>query len=654
MNGSWDTCPPSAELTAVLAAVSGPEWRCPSASTDELIGILRRWTAVESWVNAAKLGVLRALLRDDDLPIPGRPRHGDLPDEWTETLTHEIAPALGISVQSADRMLATAWALEARLPGVAGLLADGTLTLPKARLIVETFQVLSEEDAAKAEQIILPELPGKTFTQIQKLAGQAAVTVDPGSAERRRRAAEKYRARVRVFREDAGTAGLSGRDLPTDETLAAYATVCARAAQYKASGAFGDWAMDQYRATAYLDLINGIPADDRIAWAQATGGSGAGPGTGEPLPWPSDDDPGDNGPDCGTPQAGAPDDGSAGDDSDSGKPGPCDSSSDDAHPDDASPDDNGLGDSPRGDDAQQTRPSLPEPPLTGRPVLTDLVIPLVTLLGLADRPGEGHSLGTLDPELCRHLATVALRSPHTTLCVTVTDADGIAIGHCCIDRSSRGNRKRPRTTSPPGPPGPPGAGPPLSCLPASINLTIPATTLNGMLAERTVAPAPTRTRGGWALAPDIPDSAKPPGDTSDPAWRGVWALTLPGGPLLAVGLVAMPTYDCDHAHESHAYQPNDTLRHLVQIRDHTCTFMTCNRLARESDFEHAIPYDKGGKTCACNAGARSRKCHRIKQSPGWNVTQPRPGWHQWTCAARRCCFRMEVKDRRLPAVAAAG
>jgi hypothetical protein len=92
----------------------------------------------------------------------------------------------------------------------------------------------------------------------------------------------------------------------------------------------------------------------------------------------------------------------------------------------------------------------------------------------------------------------------------------------------------------------------------------------------------------------------------------------------------MPTYDCDHRNESHGYQPNGKLRHLVQVRDYTCTFPPCNRHARDSDFEHAVPYDKGGRTCACNAGARSRKCHRVKQAPGWKVTQPRPGWHQWT------------------------
>ncbi|HEX8005772.1 MAG TPA: hypothetical protein VF482_05010, partial [Trebonia sp.] len=93
--------------------------------------------------------------------------------------------------------------------------------------------------------------------------------------------------------------------------------------------------------------------------------------------------------------------------------------------------------------------------------------------------------------------------------------------------------------------------------------------------------------------------------------------------------------DCDHRHESHAYQPNDTLRHLVQIRDGECTFPACSRYARESDFEHAIPYDKGGRTCACNAGARSRRCHKTKQSKGWNVTQPLPGWHQWRTPSGR-------------------
>jgi hypothetical protein len=112
-------------------------------------------------------------------------------------------------------------------------------------------------------------------------------------------------------------------------------------------------------------------------------------------------------------------------------------------------------------------------------------------------------------------------------------------------------------------------------------------------------------------------------------------LTLPDGRRFTVRLEMVPTFACDHRYETPGYRPSDKLRHLVQVRDGTCTFPPCNRHARESDFEHAQPYDKGGKTCTCNAGARSRACHRVKQSPGWKVTQPRPGWHQWQTPAGR-------------------
>jgi len=89
---------------------------------------------------------------------------------------------------------------------------------------------------------------------------------------------------VQVFREESGAAGLSGRDLPTDQTLAAHARVCERAAEYKDSGAFGEARMDQLRAAAYLDLINGITADARIASGQlvTVSGTGAPPSTAEP------------------------------------------------------------------------------------------------------------------------------------------------------------------------------------------------------------------------------------------------------------------------------------------------------------------------------------------------------------------------------------
>ena len=84
-----------------------------------------------------------------------------------------------------------------------------------------------------------------------------------------------------VFREPAGTAGLSGRDLPVDETLAAYANLDARARLYKDSGAFPGERTDRLRAAAYLDILNGISAADRIACGYL--GSNTAPNTDAPT-----------------------------------------------------------------------------------------------------------------------------------------------------------------------------------------------------------------------------------------------------------------------------------------------------------------------------------------------------------------------------------
>jgi Domain of unknown function (DUF222) len=722
--GEWDSCRPGPELAEVLAAAGGPEWRCPGAEPDELFGILRRVAALESWASAAKLGVIRELIRRDDLPLVGRPRHGDLPDQWSDGLNHELALALAASVPSIEKTAQTAWELGARLPGVAALHADGTLGYAKVRLIVETFQWLSDEDAAKAEATILPDLTGttgKTFGQIMNLAARIANEVDPGLAERRRKAAVKHASRVQMYREQSGAAALAGRDLPTDETLAAYANVTARATEYKDAGAFPDARMDQLRSTAYLDLINGVTADTRIALGHLStdvsdpGAVGDNPAARDNPEAAQDnsDWKRDKGADARNPSHEAgPDDAESGNDSggESGGheppigPGPGSEgqaggdprgggfgSGNQAHgrtdfPEDGDGSSDGGGSCGSsgggssggsvGDGSAADRGGSVPPPIggrsAGRPTLLDMVLPLATLLGLADRPGEGHGLGVFDPDLCRDLAELAALSPYSRVCVTVTDANGIAIGHGCA-RNAKLTGVSPGHPSAGAPPPdaafrpgalpsvavpasvaiPGGARPPAVAFPARMNLTITADQLSAIRsgALRLLGGSGRRVPSGWALtwrgangslghgvrprpAPSL-GSAKAGDSRSDPDWCGTWVLAMPGGSELVVRIEPVPTYGCDHRHESHAYQPNDALRHLVQVRDYVCTFPSCSRHARESDFEHAKPYDKGGRTCSCNAGARSRKCHRVKQSPGWNVVQPKPGWHEWTTPSGR-------------------
>jgi hypothetical protein len=245
--------------------------------------------------------------------------------------------------------------------------------------------------------------------------------------------------------------------------------------------------------------------------------------------------------------------------------------------------------------------------------LPEVTVPLVTLQGRAARAGENRLLGPLDPALARDLAAAAARSPYSRWEVTVVDDHGYATGHGTA-RPRRGSPQQPREPCPAG-----------CALPARINVTVTETRLR-QLAMRAAPPG--------SAAP--PRSGAPPGDWElAPRTTGTWALTLPGGRELAVRFDVVPTHGCDHRHEVSGYQPSQRLRRLVQVRDQECTFPTCSRPAHVSDFEHAVPYDQGGRTDACNAGARSRRCHQVKQSPGWTVTQPKPGWHTWTTPTGR-------------------
>src|SRR5580692_5195643 len=267
--GPWAEAAPSAGLAAALQHAAGPAGLYDGAGTDALVGIARQWAAVESWAAAGKLAALRAMTREDDTGAPMLRRRPDLPAGWDDSLTYEISGALAMGPVSAGNLATLAWTLGTRLAGTGRLLADGTLTMPKAKLVTQLFEPLDEDEAARAEALILGDLAGKTYPQVERLAWRAALAVAPDAAGRRRTAAERH-ARVTVFREESGTVGLSGRDLPAAEALAGHASVLARAAQYAASGAFGGQSAGRLQALAYTDLLSQVSAQDRIAFARTT------------------------------------------------------------------------------------------------------------------------------------------------------------------------------------------------------------------------------------------------------------------------------------------------------------------------------------------------------------------------------------------------
>jgi hypothetical protein len=231
----------------------------------------------------------------------------------------------------------------------------------------------------------------------------------------------------------------------------------------------------------------------------------------------------------------------------------------------------------------------------------NLTTPLVTLLDLADRPAEIPGIGPIDPALARDLARTAARNARTTWCVTVTDADGHAIGHGCARAG----------------PAPPATGQAGRPQPGSSGGHDP--------------PGAVAGTGGPGFAFTAASPHGPPGG------YGTWRLTtgIPGQRDLIIPLGPIAAGECDHRHEAPGHDPGLTLRHLSQVRHATCTAPTCRRPAAQCDFEHNTPYEAGGRTCLCNGGPKCRHDHRVKQDPRWQVEQLGNGEVRWTSPSGR-------------------
>ena len=263
-----DLALPGVALASFCEEAAGDDGRARAASDDELIGLLRAWQRIESWASARRLAVTAELIRRR--PAPGCAPQGpaELPSVWGKFCADELALTMAISARAGDKKLALAYDLAGRLPGTARALLEGAIDEYKAQIISEATRTLDARGAAAVEALVLPGIETKTPGQLRAALARAVLTVDPAAARRRREQAEKD-ARVELWREDAGTAALCGRDLPPAEALAADQRITAYARELKAAGL--DGTMDQLRARAFLDLALGV--DSRPRDAQTTEGA---------------------------------------------------------------------------------------------------------------------------------------------------------------------------------------------------------------------------------------------------------------------------------------------------------------------------------------------------------------------------------------------
>ena len=202
-----------------------------------------------------------------------------------------------------------------------------------------------------------------------------------------------------------------------------------------------------------------------------------------------------------------------------------------------------------------------------------LTMPLSAWLGWTQSPGDVPGYGPIDAEDSRALADLLAQGPGSQWCVTLTDRAGHPVAHACARHGPPGRPQRPAT-----PREHPGTGRP--------------------------------------AGPD-------PATTPAPDW------------LRGLAFTTLQTTDCTHDRQSRGYQPSPSLRHLVQVRNPTCTGPGCPRPATRCDLDHVTPYDQGGKTCECNLHPACRHDHHTKQVPGWTLTSHRPGTLTWTTPGNR-------------------
>jgi Domain of unknown function (DUF222) len=447
-----------------------------------------------------------------------------MPSEWDEFTTDELRQVLAESRGQVEGILALAHDLEVKLPETRAAFRDGILRESKAAIIAAATQVLDPAEARAAEAMVLDRAGRLTPAGLRAAIARAVMEVAPEKARKRREQAARD-ARVQRWAEDSGNAALMGRELPPAEVLAADQRITAWARQLRQAGL--DGSMDELRARAYLDLLLG--KDSRPSQPAAQGA--------EEQDGPADGD--GNGPDgTGDGDGNGPD--GTGDGDGNGPDGTGDG-------DGNGPDGTGDGDG-NGPDGTggPTTPTTPPPGgslagmvpagFVGRVTLT---VPLATVTGLADRPGEMAGIGPIDPWLARDLTRAAADNPQSTWCVTVTDEQGHAVGHGCARPEPKSYRKRDKPGPPCGP-GPPGG---------------------------------TGNRDGPGFTLTVTNQHGPPGG------YGTWRLTTGGGGQqdLIVALDPIATGDCDHRFEAKGHDPGVKLRHLTQIRHATCTGPGCRR-----------------------------------------------------------------------------
>src|SRR6201996_8247173 len=204
-DGRADTMAPGPLLAMILGAVAGPDGEgLAGLSDDQLIGFLSGTRRMESRLAWARMAALAE--------FESRPRR-------TDFAADEIAAAFRLTWLSAAGEIEYARTVARRLPATFAALAAGKLDPVHVKIIEDVTSILSDEDAAVADELLAAAAQSKTYSELRRTASRLVLRLDPDAVRKRKEKARRE-ARVRSFWEESGNAGISGREMSSVEVLA--------------------------------------------------------------------------------------------------------------------------------------------------------------------------------------------------------------------------------------------------------------------------------------------------------------------------------------------------------------------------------------------------------------------------------------------------
>jgi hypothetical protein len=285
----------------------------------------------------------------------------------------EIGLALRLARGTAAARLHQAVRLTAVLPETVQAWQDGHLDLTKVRAILDATDHLDPVRVAAVQDRVLPRAGDQTAGQLRAALGRAVIAVDTAGAAERHKAARRER-RVAVTPDRDGMASLWAL-LPAPDALSAYEWLTRLA---RGMGGHDSRGMDARRADLLTALLTG-----RLTVAAADATPGGGLDTGGPdatsINNPADDtadDPADDP---------APSPGPDGGPASSPTGGPADA----------------------GAQPEPGRVPMPQPVNPGKPLI-QVIVPLTTLTGHTDHPGDLVGYGPIPADLAREIAADAV------------------------------------------------------------------------------------------------------------------------------------------------------------------------------------------------------------------------------------------------------